>query len=86
MEIDPLIWVNSKPWESRCSGHVWRRYPMNDLIQITATRLRQRADHCREMARHAVSAGIAGVLESIATDYDRDAMLLESNAPPQSRN
>ncbi len=59
---------------------------MNDLIQITATRLRQRAEHCRVMARHAVSESIAGVFESIAEDYDRDAALLESRASPQARN
>lgn len=49
---------------------------MNDVAQITAARLRRRADHCRELASTAFSAGVAAELQALAKDYDRDAAQL----------
>jgi hypothetical protein len=51
---------------------------MERAMELTAARLHARAAHCRDLARHAVSEGIAAELESIAEDYDRDAERLES--------
>jgi len=53
---------------------------MERFAEITAARLHERAAHCRDLARKALSAGIAAELQSIADDYDRDAERLESRA------
>jgi len=50
---------------------------MNEMTSTIARRLRERAQHCRELARRAVSVGLAGMLESVAAEYDRDAARLE---------
>ncbi|HTY67269.1 MAG TPA: hypothetical protein VMH36_11500 [Alphaproteobacteria bacterium] len=55
---------------------------MERTVEITAARLHERAAHCRDLARHAVSEGVATELESIADDYDRDAERLESRRTP----
>lgn len=57
---------------------------MSDVSQVTVVRLRQRAAHCRELARSAVSVGIAAELQSIADDYDRDALCLEDRRRPSN--
>lgn len=55
---------------------------MSDFTRITVARLRQRAAHCRDLAQCAVSDGIAAELQSIAEDYDRDALRLEDPRRP----
>ncbi len=51
---------------------------MERFTEITASRLHERAAHCRDLARNALSTGIAAELQSIADDYDRDAERLEA--------
>ncbi len=55
---------------------------MEHFTEITAARLHERAAQCRELARNALSEGIAAELQSIADDYDRDAEQLETRAIP----
>ncbi|HTP81807.1 MAG TPA: hypothetical protein VMQ11_02625 [Alphaproteobacteria bacterium] len=52
---------------------------MERVVQVTAARLHERAAHCRELARLAISEAIAAELRSIAEDYDCDAERLESH-------
>jgi hypothetical protein len=51
---------------------------MNERMIQMALRLRQRADRCREMAGRAFSASIATELQTIAEDYEKDAVRLET--------
>lgn len=55
--------------------------PMDDLLTIMAAHLRERAVHCREMARIATSVGIAEELRMIAKEYDDDAATVEAHVP-----
>ena len=50
---------------------------MDELAQMMATSLRERALRCREMASQAMSAGTARELSMIAKDYEDDADKLE---------
>ena len=50
---------------------------MEKQSAFDAARLRQKALHCREMARKANSAGTADALHSIARDYENGAEKLE---------
>lgn len=54
---------------------------MDDLVMMMAAHLRERAAHCRAMARAARSAGIADELHMIAQEYDDDATKAESRVP-----
>lgn len=51
---------------------------MNDASASMALHLRERATQCREMARIAISPAIAKELQSIAEEYEEDAVRLES--------
>lgn len=53
---------------------------MEEYSVLCASRLRERAAYCRELARGAMSSGVAQELESIARDYERDAENLENRA------
>lgn len=55
--------------------------PVDELVTMMAAHLRQRAAHCRAMARAARSAGIADELRTIAQEYDDDATNAESRTP-----
>jgi len=55
--------------------------PVDDLLLMMATHLRQRAAHCRAMARAATSVGIAQELRTLAEEYDEDATNVETRAP-----
>ena len=50
---------------------------MHDYGTISTTDLRERAAKCRRLADRTHSAGVAVELEKLATDYERDAALLE---------
>ena len=52
----------------------------HDLLMMIAAHLRERAAHCREMARAATSVGIAEELRTIAREYD-DATKVETQVP-----
>jgi len=56
---------------------------MEELWRLYASKLRDRAEHCRKLAREARSEGIARELESIAQDYANDADSLERLSNPQ---
>jgi len=56
---------------------------MEKLCGLYASRLRDRAERCRLLAREARSEGIARELESIARDYANDADSLERLSNPQ---
>ncbi len=51
---------------------------MSNDEMMDAAYLLERAAQCRRLARQALSIGIAGELEKLACDYDRDAARLEA--------
>ena len=53
---------------------------------MSIERLRERALQCRQLATHAQSRGIAAELESLASEYDRDADGLESFGQDDTRS
>ena len=55
--------------------------PMDDLLMMMAAHLRERAAHCRAMARAASSVGIAEELRTLAEEYDEDATNVETRVP-----
>lgn len=55
--------------------HGRREVPMSQ-IRASVTRLRERAEKCRQFARESASHGIASELERLAVDYDQDAVRL----------
>jgi hypothetical protein len=50
---------------------------MEQLCDVYASKLRERAARCRRLAQQAKSEGVAHELESIAQDYAKDAEALE---------
>lgn len=54
---------------------------MDDLLMMMAGHLRERAAHCRAMARAATSVGIAQELHTLAEEYDVDATNVETRVP-----
>ena len=50
-------------------------------VGAAVPRLRERAEHCRRLARNALVDGVARELEAIAQEYERDADRLENAAP-----
>ncbi len=59
--------------------------PMGDLLMMVSAHLRERAAHCREMARAANSVGIAEELCTIAREYDDDATRIETHVPQREK-
>ena len=58
---------------------------MTDMRMLGHSYLLERAAQCRKMVRQARSRGIATELESLASDYDRDAARLEVSGHDHDR-
>lgn len=58
---------------------------MEELLALHISQLRERAAHCRELARRAMSRDVADGLMELATDYEADARQLEREAPTAGR-
>jgi len=59
-------------------------WTMNDTEKITISRLQERAEKCRRLARQATSEAIAVELEKLARDYDEDLARLEYRFPDRA--